>query len=163
LIGINEQLIQRATHRIRLGTSVQLSGARTPRRDQRARIQSNKPFADGVPDGRLAQPKRTQLPRTPPQQTGGNTSHSTRQQKRRQRPVPHRHAAGDEPIVGGPTRYPDHRCTIPRQIPIGRARSCARARVAGVAFFDFDHGKTGARRTGELLQEMFGGSSYRQG
>jgi hypothetical protein len=62
LIGINEQLIQRATHRIRLGTSVQLSGARTPRRDERARIQSNKPFADGVPDGRLAQRKRTQLP-----------------------------------------------------------------------------------------------------
>ena len=109
MIGVNEQLIQRATHRIRLGTSVQLSGARTPRRDQRARIQSNKPFANRLPHRRLAQRKRTQLPRTPPQQTGGNTSHSTRQQKRRQRPVPHRHAADDEHIVERPTRYPDHR------------------------------------------------------
>jgi hypothetical protein len=37
-----------------------------------------------------------------------------------------------------------------------RARSCARARVTGVAFFDFDHGQTGVARNAIELHPILG-------
>jgi len=37
-----------------------------------------------------------------------------------------------------------------------RTRSCARARVTGVAFFDFDHGPTGVAPNAIELHPIFG-------
>jgi len=45
-----------------------------------------------------------------------------------------------------------------RQIPIARShvRLCAKARVTGVAFFDFDHGQTGVAPNAIKLHPILG-------
>jgi hypothetical protein len=53
-------------------------------------------------------------------------------------------------IAEAPASYCDRRAKLRYRVEMAtarrRARSCARARVTGVAFFDFDHGQTGVAR-----------------
>lgn len=55
--------------------------------------------------------------------------------------------SGHQMIAEAPASYCDRRAKLLYRLEKAtarrRTRSCARARVTGVAFFDFDHGQTG--------------------
>jgi len=63
-------------------------------------------------------------------------------------------------IAEAPASYCDRRAKLlyRREMAIARrrARSCARARVTGVAFFDFDHGQTGVAPNAIELHPILG-------
>jgi hypothetical protein len=61
-------------------------------------------------------------------------------------------------IAEAPASYCDRRARLLYRVEMAsarrRARSCARARVTGVAFFDFDHGQTGVAPNAIELHPM---------
>jgi hypothetical protein len=69
-------------------------------------------------------------------------------------------AAGNHMIAEAPAPYCDSRATPyrRRQMRVARnlVRLCARARVTGVAFFDFDHGQTGVAPNAIELHPILG-------
>jgi hypothetical protein len=67
---------------------------------------------------------------------------------------------GNHMIAEAPAPYCDSRATPFRRrqmrVARGRVRLCARARVTGVAFFDFDHGQTGVAPNAIELHPVLG-------
>jgi hypothetical protein len=63
-------------------------------------------------------------------------------------------------IAEAPASYCDRRAKLRYRVEMAtarrRARSCARARVTGVAFFDFDHGQTGVAPNAIELHPILG-------
>jgi hypothetical protein len=69
-------------------------------------------------------------------------------------------SGGNHMIAEAPAPYCDSRATPVRRRQMRVARShvwmCARARVTGVAFFDFDHGQTGIAPNAIELHPILG-------
>jgi len=69
-------------------------------------------------------------------------------------------AGGDHMIAEAPSASCDSRATPVRRQQMAAARArvrlCARARVTGVAFFDFDHGQTGVAPNAIELHPLLG-------
>jgi hypothetical protein len=67
---------------------------------------------------------------------------------------------GEQMIAEAPAPYCDSRATPLRRrqmrVARGRVRLCARARVTGVAFFDYDHGQTGVAPNAIELHPVLG-------
>jgi hypothetical protein len=67
---------------------------------------------------------------------------------------------GNHMIAEAPAPYCDSRATLVRRRQMRTARNhvrlCARARVTGVAFFDYDHGQTGVAPNAIELHSILG-------
>ena len=68
--------------------------------------------------------------------------------------------SGRTMIAEAPASYCDRRAKLRYRVEMAaarhRARSCARARITGVAFFDFDHGQTGVAPNAIELHPILG-------